>query len=390
MPPKKAKPPSRAKEDKRTNLKDILSRSSSTVSRGKSAGRVKDAASGPKATATEPITKLKNIRKLNAEDMAITPDSKRQTPMRKKQPSFEEHSTSVQVSLPISDTPIIRRNKQMRNGEAVRRSSLGKRGKRVSSIGNGFTGMPHDQVPMVDLYKHLDTTLPDPHKMRQLLTWCARRVSNEDKNKHVKQKNKMPSKELTALNIAKVIKEEIVRDLVDGKINISWWNRVAEAEEAEAKKVLLPNERNVKNQEVLDQLKLRLVTLKKSSESWTTNMSKLIELPSISLDGHATDEQFGKVLDKSLIDEISSLEESTYSDISQDLEFTLDSFNEFIHQLKSSSIVRNRFISQRSRQLSKALDSTLDDDTLHKINTNEHNKDLDTDQLLKGIAKLDG
>jgi kinetochore protein Mis13/DSN1 len=46
------------------------------------------------------------------------------------------------VALPISDTPIIRRNQDLRQqAGGRRRSSLSLRGNRTSSIGNGFEGM---------------------------------------------------------------------------------------------------------------------------------------------------------------------------------------------------------------------------------------------------------
>lgn len=405
MPPKK-KPAAKAEakrneeDKKRTNLRDLLSRSSSMVSRPLKKTDTSEVAlqrSASQPSNAPALRRGKKIRKLNADDMAITPDAKRvrQTPGRstRKQNAlaYEEHSTTTQVALPLSDTPIIRRNQEMRNGKSVRRSSMEKRGKRVSSIGNGFTGLPHDRVPTSDFYKHLDSTLPDPHKMRQLLSWCSRRVLDEDNNKHIQQKNILPSKELTALNIAKVIKEEMVRDLVDGKFNISWWNRDEDEGKSETQ-VLLPNERNVKNAQVLEQLKQRLKVLQNASAQWGSNMSKLVELPTISMD-HVPhiepDEKYQSVLDNSLINELSALEESSFNDISTEVEFALDNFTTFVHQIKSLSSLKQKIISKRSNELSSILDKTIDDDTLDKINNNEINKDLDTDQLLKGIAKLD-
>lgn len=61
----------------------------------------------------------------------------------------EEHS-ATRIALPFADTPVIRRNKAMREGKAgkgERRSSLGLRGRRASSLidsgsSNGKTGCP--------------------------------------------------------------------------------------------------------------------------------------------------------------------------------------------------------------------------------------------------------
>jgi kinetochore protein Mis13/DSN1 len=51
------------------------------------------------------------------------------------------------VALPISDTPIIRRNQDLRQqAGGRRRSSLSLRGNRTSSIGNGFEGSSHSKM----------------------------------------------------------------------------------------------------------------------------------------------------------------------------------------------------------------------------------------------------
>jgi kinetochore protein Mis13/DSN1 len=63
----------------------------------------------------------------------------------KRTPPLTEARTGVKdtfVALPVSDTPIIRRNQDLRQqANGRRRSSLGLRGNRSSSIGNGFEGI---------------------------------------------------------------------------------------------------------------------------------------------------------------------------------------------------------------------------------------------------------
>jgi kinetochore protein Mis13/DSN1 len=66
-----------------------------------------------------------------------------QPPAREKTPALtsdviagEEHS-ATRIALPFADTPVIRRNKAMREGKSgkgERRSSLGLRGRRASSL----------------------------------------------------------------------------------------------------------------------------------------------------------------------------------------------------------------------------------------------------------------
>lgn len=39
-----------------------------------------------------------------------------------------------------------------------------------------FAALPHKEVDTADFYKHIADGLPEPRRMRQLLTWCATRA----------------------------------------------------------------------------------------------------------------------------------------------------------------------------------------------------------------------
>lgn len=99
--------------------------------------------------------------------------------------SVVDHSKqSTVIALPFSDTPIINRNKELRkkggNGGA-RRSSLGLRGRRASSlIDNGHSAIPHREVETSEFYKHIEAEgLSEPRRMKQLLTWTGERCMGE-------------------------------------------------------------------------------------------------------------------------------------------------------------------------------------------------------------------
>jgi kinetochore protein Mis13/DSN1 len=114
------------------------------------------------------------------------------------------------IALPVADTPVIRRNKEMREGrggKGQRRNSLGMRGRRASSLidsgasnggqplseaqrsltlptdssANMFgVALPHKEVPTSEFYKHIASDgLPEPRRMRQLMTWCATRALDD-------------------------------------------------------------------------------------------------------------------------------------------------------------------------------------------------------------------
>ncbi|KAI6758873.1 hypothetical protein HG531_014110 [Fusarium graminearum] len=76
-----------------------------------------------------------------------------------KSPQRKPPVQSATIALPMSDTPIINRNKEMqkKGGNKNKRSSLGNRGRRASSlIESGQTAIPHRDVNPTDFYKHIE------------------------------------------------------------------------------------------------------------------------------------------------------------------------------------------------------------------------------------------
>lgn len=101
------------------------------------------------------------------------------TPGVESQSQMDISKESTKILLPFSDTPVINRNKELRktNG-GRRRSSLGLRGRRASSLMNsGHSAIPHANVDSAQFYKHIEAEgLSEPRRMKQLLTWCAERA----------------------------------------------------------------------------------------------------------------------------------------------------------------------------------------------------------------------
>ena len=96
--------------------------------------------------------------------------------------SAGQSNHSTVIALPFSDTPIINRNKELRKkGNGARRSSLGLRGRRASSlIDNGHSAIPHREVETTEFYKHIEAEgLSEPRRMKQLLTWTGERCMGE-------------------------------------------------------------------------------------------------------------------------------------------------------------------------------------------------------------------
>jgi kinetochore protein Mis13/DSN1 len=121
--------------------------------------------------------------KVAERDMEFSPEPAVSTPLEvhKGRGKGGKVSDSKKIALPFSDTPIINRNKEMRRKTGGRRSSLGMRGRRASSlIDNGHSAIPHREVDASDFYKHIEAEgLSEPRRMKQLLTWCGERALSE-------------------------------------------------------------------------------------------------------------------------------------------------------------------------------------------------------------------
>ncbi|KAG0351006.1 hypothetical protein BGZ54_003478 [Gamsiella multidivaricata] len=154
---------------------------------------------------------------------------------------------------------MINRNKDLRS--ASRRSSFNLRGKRASSIGNGFVAVPHPSVDPKYFFRHIAAEEPPPVRMRQLMAWCARKSIDSQK-----------SSSQTALQVAKQIEEEALAMLTAGKFSVSWYTRPTDTEPIRAvpKK---PHKRNMENLSKSRQYQAQIDKLRKEDEGWTRIIS---------------------------------------------------------------------------------------------------------------------
>lgn len=193
-----------------------------------------------------------------------------------------ETSETQKISLPFADTPIIKRNKEMRQGKrdsgGHRRSSAGMRGRRASSLldsgaSNGteqqFPGsyassavssrqglhvdldedgkadlndvrndlaLPHNEVETSEFYKHISQDMLEPKRMQTLLVWCAARAMSDQPAKEGKDtsavlagafgKAMFDSDGWTDSRAARVIQEELQKAVATKSEMSNWFNRV--------------------------------------------------------------------------------------------------------------------------------------------------------------------
>ncbi|KAF9048263.1 hypothetical protein BDZ89DRAFT_1057838 [Hymenopellis radicata] len=146
-------------------------------------------------------------------------------------------SVDVTQPIPISESPVIERNKALRQGamDAIRqsreeevsqtpsghrrRSSVGGRGNRirVSIESTGTISQPHNSVAESSFHKHIPPELPDADRMRLLLSWCSTRANNvpppEDED------NPFPTLTPKASALLRTVEDKMIRMLSDKQVD---------------------------------------------------------------------------------------------------------------------------------------------------------------------------
>ncbi|KAF2104020.1 hypothetical protein NA57DRAFT_70234 [Rhizodiscina lignyota] len=249
----------------------------------------------------EPEPEPKSVNQVTAPEVSV-PAPKAQeeiVPQVNSEVEVAKGRTPKKIALPFADTPVIRRNKEMRkknSDEGHRRSSTGMRGRRASSlIESGtshdaatdravksspapmpipfrsviseeleansvifvVTAVPHADVEPRDFYKHIEQSIPEPRRMKQLLTWCAKRALPE--------KQSGDGTDGGAALAARHIEEEILKDIANRPEMSDWFTR----EELEpAVLVKRPNPRNAQMASKLQELEEDIRRLQEERDSW--------------------------------------------------------------------------------------------------------------------------
>lgn len=183
---------------------------------------------------------------------AAPPAKATPTPMEVDSVEDSTHSKASdtkKIALPFSDTPVINRNKDMRRKTGARRSSLGMRGRRASSlIDSGHSAIPHREVAASEFYKHIEAEgLSEPRRMKQLLTWCGERA--------LSSKPPLGNPNSNAILGARAIQDQLLKDF-GSKSEFSDWFTREDAPRPPA--IEKPNPRNIEHEEKIAELEERI------------------------------------------------------------------------------------------------------------------------------------
>ncbi|EMC99274.1 hypothetical protein BAUCODRAFT_137475 [Baudoinia panamericana UAMH 10762] len=308
-------------------------------------------------------------------DRSPSPDKARPVTVERKRKRVangaEEEEKIMRIALPFADTPVIRRNREMRKSSAdglggTRRSSSGMRGRRASSLieeGKG-NALPHAEVPTAEFYKHISADLTEPRRMRCLLSWCGQRAL-PDKPEAPKNASAASSLEFQALQAALVVQAELAQDLITKGTLSDWFSRDDEVVPAIPLRKKA-NPRNLANAAKVQELEGELERLKQDRADWEALVQSAVP-PSPPIDGGAEDEQplsplHPELLDspqRAILEELQApssrhqapVEPAAIKDrlqhISANLEFTVDQFAHGVHALSVARETADR-LSERT------------------------------------------
>ncbi|KAL4907915.1 Mis12-Mtw1 protein family-domain-containing protein [Aspergillus multicolor] len=296
--PRRGRPPKKRVEEKASEVAEPKKASEETGKR-RTRGRVKQApAPGPEPE-PEPTPEVEPQPQPRTEGSKRSPRKRdegeqvqtQQVPIEKKRKkgrpskSHEEQrngfvspeqppaATATTIALPVADTPVIQRNREMRgkkSGKGGRRSSLSMRGRRASSLidSGASNALPHDKVDTAEFYKHIAADgLVEPRRMRQLLIWCGTRALLD-------KPSGSRSGDESARLAARVIQEELVKDFASNSELSNWFSREDTAPTVVVKKA---NPKNVQNQDKIKELEEQIQKLQKERHA----LNALLRPPSI-------------------------------------------------------------------------------------------------------------
>ncbi|KAI9772993.1 MAG: hypothetical protein M1839_002263 [Geoglossum umbratile] len=275
---------------------------------------------------------------------------------------------TTKIQIPFADTPVINRNKQLRqqHGQGHRRSSVGLRGRRASSlIDSGSAAIPHTEVDVKDFYKHIsEDGLSEPRRMKQLLTWCGTRALGE--------KPSYSSGDGNAKLAARVIQEELLKDFSTRSEMSDWFNREDDNPAVIAKK---PNPQNASNAAKIQVLEAQLKRIEEEKSMWLalqeiepapptpplpTDPDKILG----EIDSEALDAEQAAILTS--LREGSSIvasAENRLKRITSTLEFTVDQFADGLHKLgqyhEAADRVAGRVLALAAERLDRREKATL-------------------------------
>ncbi|EDN94414.1 hypothetical protein SS1G_10287 [Sclerotinia sclerotiorum 1980 UF-70] len=229
----------------------------------------------PIPEAVQPVTttvprrtkKVVHERETHGVTSASSPPVKKTRGAPKTNLSTPKESRVEKVQKPRSEVEPKRGTRK-----SQRRSSLGMRGRRASSlIDSGYSAIPHKEVETSQFYKHIEDGLPEPRRMKQLLTWTGERALPE--------KPAHGDPDSGAKLAARAISEALLKDFGTNSTFSNWFDREEKQPTRITKVVKKPNPKNIEAEENIQALEARVKQLEIEKAQWISFKKPPAPLP---------------------------------------------------------------------------------------------------------------
>ncbi|KAJ8121766.1 hypothetical protein O1611_g10015 [Lasiodiplodia mahajangana] len=307
---------------------------------------------------------------------------------------IEEVPEGQKIALPFSDTPIINRNKEMRKKTGNRRSSVGMRGRRASSLMNsGQTAIPHREVNASEFYKHIESEgLVEPRRMKHLLIWCAERSLSE--------KPPLGSLNSNAVLGARAIQDQLLKEFSSRSEFWDWFAREEVPEAPRPPPIMKPNPRNIEHDEHIAALEERIKRLKIEKKKWQSLRQQPPEMPPLfdSSEPHSNQNlPNASFLDPEEAQMLASLSgpsgaklnslapktQNRLQDLQKSLEVKIDRLEDHVHKVEQRMETASR---QADKVLGLAASRLKEREEQEK--TRAGTKDMPIMEVLRGLSKI--
>ncbi|KAI9705077.1 MAG: hypothetical protein M1836_006860 [Candelina mexicana] len=295
---------------------------------------------------------------------------------------------TTKIALPFADTPIIRRNKELRKGggQGHRRSSIGMRGRRASSLIDSGTSnaVPHKEVEISEFHKHISGQgLSEPRRMKQLLTWCGARALGD--------KPSYSDGDVSARQAARVIQEELLKEFSNVSEMSDWFSREEPPPTTVVKK---PNPRNVENAAKIQSLEAQIKRLQDERSAWEALLapppppspqpSPTLPSPSQIDQTYLDPEQASILTTVTSLPPIASTTSTRLHTITSNLEFTIDQFADGVHGIGQFRHTADR-VAGRVLELCAETLRNREEESRRRAGTLE----LPVQEVLRSISRLE-
>ncbi|BEJ04958.1 hypothetical protein CcaverHIS641_0207750 [Cutaneotrichosporon cavernicola] len=172
------------------------------------------------------------------------------------------------VPLPPTDTPVIMRNRHLRD-TVSRRSSMGFRGGRSSSsFDKGEPSYPHSTISHTQFYRHLPPERPEPQKTAWLISWCGKRALEERIDAtHRKGRERAAKPDMFEIDkLLGDIMDGFSFQLAQGRVDT---NVFAPPGESGSSMPIKPHPRNVQNRKAQERENTMIKKMKDEELAWS-------------------------------------------------------------------------------------------------------------------------